>query len=184
MPQMWSMNTQAMKRRDITRTGTGPTCKYQVRPAGRPDVWPHLDAGRVVRVEPPHASTGGPARPHWCCLPSSAPSFAPLSDSSSSSPSSTGPGSPPCPGRSCSYRRGTGCWPRHLSTALSVTSSEDKISKYQKMVGRLKRTDMVCQCVSQSQLQVSCRVPLLGRTAPTQRQSGPGRQSGEGRTLL
>ena len=24
-PQMWSMKTQAMKRRDITRTGTGPT---------------------------------------------------------------------------------------------------------------------------------------------------------------
>ena len=26
MPQMWSMNTQAMKRSDITSTGTGPTC--------------------------------------------------------------------------------------------------------------------------------------------------------------
>ena len=24
-PQMWSMNTQAMKSRDMTRTGTGPT---------------------------------------------------------------------------------------------------------------------------------------------------------------
>ena len=25
LPQMWSMKTQAMKRRDITKTGTGPT---------------------------------------------------------------------------------------------------------------------------------------------------------------
>jgi len=27
LPQMWSMKTEAMKRRDMTKTGTGPTFK-------------------------------------------------------------------------------------------------------------------------------------------------------------
>lgn len=71
---MCNMKTDAMKRRDITNTGTGPLKpnRKQLKIAQKPLTNSpnlHFDSRRIISVEPPHATGASTAAscPRSCC---------------------------------------------------------------------------------------------------------------------
>ena len=95
----------------------------------------HLDAGRVVSVEPPHAAAAGAARPRG---PHGARARGPLPLPGSAPAPRAGRGGAAAPGTARPHTRGARCWSRHCVSLWRLLSGCC-------MSGRCAREDE-CEC--------------------------------------